>query len=136
MKTPIEQAIEALKKAGKMLYDAADRGNYPPEALQVNGGEGLGFIDAALSVLQSMEGAEPKAWYVESKDWGVVTSPVRWADECKPLYAHPSPSVPRLTVEEAMEVYDGWEIDRNAIMNSGLSARNDLRERLTKAAKP
>lgn len=74
-------------------------------------------------------------------DWyGCVPNPDRWAvipipDKHSARWFMPK-RTPSLSVDEVMEVYDGWEIDRSAIMNSVLSARNDLRERLTKAAKP
>ena len=49
----IELIRKALEDARKMLFAAADRGHYPPEALQENGGNGLSFISAALAELSA-----------------------------------------------------------------------------------
>lgn len=56
METTDMQAIrEALKLCKEILYAQADRGHYPLEALQVNGGNGLGFIADALAILDKID---------------------------------------------------------------------------------
>ena len=112
MKTPIEQAIEALEKA---LY-AASQYNLmaAPVASELQSAAVL-----ALAALKSLEGQEVVAWITklaldvmkanEGTPFGIVEAAYKniWGADAVPLYTTPRPAQPsRLTVDEAMKSFD------------------------------
>lgn len=145
--TPIEQAIEALEEA-----KAIDARNDPEGSLYTE------QLDRALAALRSMEGKEPvmlsdeeierigseqqalsKMAGLDDADLGPeyfigFRAGLRHSRDNG--YVAPSPSEPRLTVGEVMEVVSGWvkwtyddDLDDQFKVH-------ELRGRLTKAAKP